>query len=177
MGLEALRRAQASRAYDFSIYALTASGADKVLAETLMLMSGRPLLILPEGHSGRVERVAAAWDGGAAAARALNDALPVLRAAGSVKVATISGDKPVDQVAPLAHALRHLQRRGVHADGVEIERQGLPVHVALERLLKAERADLLVMGGFGHSRLQEIVLGGVTEHMISNAPTAVWLSH
>jgi nucleotide-binding universal stress UspA family protein len=177
MGLEALRRAREARAFDFSIYCPPAEDLDKVLAETLILLSGRPVLILPDGHKGVLDRVVVAWDGSPAATRAMNDALPLLQAARSVKVVTVSGDKPVDRSAPLAQAVRHLQRHGVRAEGKEVEPEGLSTEMVLERHLKAQRADVMVMGAFGHSRLREIVLGGVTEHMLSHTPAAVWLSH
>jgi nucleotide-binding universal stress UspA family protein len=177
MGLEALRRARAARAFDFSVYCPPAEDLDKVLAETMILLSGRPVLILPDGHKGRMDRVVVAWDGSPPAARAMNDALPLLKAARSVKVVTVSGDKPVDRSAPLAHAVRHLERHGVQVEGGQIELEERSTEVVLEQHLEAERADLLVMGAFGHSRLREIVLGGVTEHMLSRTPAAVWLSH
>jgi nucleotide-binding universal stress UspA family protein len=177
LGLEALRRAREARAFDFSIYCPPADDVDKVLAETLILLSGRPVLILPERHRGVVNRAVVAWDGSAAAARAMNDALPLLKAARSVKVATVSGDAPVDRSAPAAHAVRHLLRHGVRAEAEEVEPEGLSTEMVLERYLKTQRADIVVMGAFGHSRLREIVLGGVTEHMLSHAPSAIWLSH
>lgn len=177
MGLEALRRARAARTFDFSIYCPPAEDTDKVLAETLILLSGRPVLVLPDGHKGGLDRVVVAWDGSPPAARAMNDALPLLKAAGAVKVVTVSGDKPVDRSAPLAHAVRHLQRHGVRAEGEQLEPEDRSTELALEHHLEAQRADLLVMGAFGHSRMREIVLGGVTEHMLSRTPAAVWLSH
>jgi nucleotide-binding universal stress UspA family protein len=177
LGLEALKRAQGARAFDFSIYCPPAGGLDKVLAETLILMSGRPVIILPDGHEGALDRVVLAWDGSAPAARAMNDALPLLKAARSVSVVSIAGDKPVDQIATRKQAVRHLRRHGVRADGAEIDPEGLSTAAALERQVKAERADVVVMGAFGHSRFREIVLGGVTEHMLSAPPAAIWLSH
>ena len=177
MGLEALRRAREARTFDFSIYCPPSSGLDKVLAETLILLSGRPVLVLPAGHDGGLERVVVAWDGSAPAARAMNDALPLLRTARSVKVVTIGGDKPVDHVAPWPDAVRHLLRHGVPADGVEVDPDGRTTAEVLEAWLKADQAQLVVMGAFGHSRIREIVLGGVTEHMLSRTPAAVWLSH
>jgi nucleotide-binding universal stress UspA family protein len=177
MGLEALRRAREARTFDFSIYCPTADGLDKVLAETLILLSGRPVLVLPRGHDGGLERVVVAWDGSAPAASAMHEALPLLRAARSVTVVVIDGDKRVDSIAPWPHAVRHLLRHGVRAEGVTVEPKGRSIAEALEDRLKADHADLVVMGAFGHSRLREIVLGGVTEHMLSRIPTAVWLSH
>jgi nucleotide-binding universal stress UspA family protein len=177
MGLEALRRAREARAFDFSIYCPPAEDLDKVLAETLILLSGRPVLVLPDGHTGGLDRVVVAWDGSPAAARAMNDALPLLQAARSVKVVTVSGDKPVDRSARLADAVRHLQRHGIRAQGEDVEPEGVPAEMVLERYLKAHRADVVVMGAYGHSRLLEIVLGGMTQHMLSRTPAAVWLSH
>jgi len=177
MGLEALRRAREARTFDFSIYSPTVAGEDKVLAETLILLSGRPVLVLPNGHDGGLERVVVAWDGSAPAASAMHEALPLLRAARSVSVVTVGGDKPADSVAPWPHAVRHLQRHGVRAEGQEVDPDGRATAEVLEDRLKAEQAQLVVMGAFGHSRLREIVLGGVTEHMLSHGSTAVWLSH
>jgi len=176
LGLEPLRRAQAARAFDFSIYSPPAGGPDKLLAETLILLSGRPVLILPQGHTGALERAVVAWDGSPAAARALNDALPVLRAARAVKVLSV-GDESAHRVAPWPQAVRHLQRHGVHAEGASVAPNGRSTAMALEHQVEVERADLVVLGAFGHSRLREIVLGGVTEHMLSRPPAAVWLSH
>lgn len=176
MGLEALKRAREARAFDFSIYCPPAGGLDNVLAETLILISGRPVIVLPDGHEGMLNHVVLAWDGSAAAARAMNDALPALKSARSVTVVTVNGDKQVDQIAPREHAVRHLRRHGVRANGVEIDPEGLSTAAALERHLRAERADMIVMGAFGHSRFREIVLGGVTEHMLAKTPAAVWFS-
>jgi nucleotide-binding universal stress UspA family protein len=177
MGLEALKRAQEARAFDFSIYCPSVGGPDQVLAETLILMSGRPVIVLPHGHEGALGNVVLAWDGSAPAARAMNDALPVFKAARAVTVLTVTGDKQVDHIAPADHAVRHLRRHGVRAHRVEIEPEGRSTAAALEHHLKAERADMIVMGAFGHSRFREVLLGGVTEHMLAEAPAAVWLSH
>ena len=177
LGLEALWRAREARAFDFSIYCPPADDLDKVLAETLILLSGRPVLVLPDRHQGMVDRAVVAWDGSPAAARAKNDALPQLRAAGTVKDVTVGGDKAADRSAPLAHALRHLLRHGVRAEAQALEPEGRSIEGVLDRYLDAQRADIIVMGAFGHSRLREIVLGGVTEHMLAHTPTAVWLSH
>jgi nucleotide-binding universal stress UspA family protein len=177
MGLEALRRTREARTFDFSIYCPTPSGLDKVLAETLILLSGRPVLILPDGHPGRLDRVVVAWDGSPPAARAMNDALPLLRAARFVEVLTIGGGARVDDHVPWSEAVRHLVRHGVRAEGAAVEPGDLSTADALEKHLEAEATELVVMGGFGHSRIREIVLGGVTEHMLSHSSAAIWLSH
>jgi nucleotide-binding universal stress UspA family protein len=174
--LQAVRLSQEARAYDFCIHVPPARGLDKVLVETLIFRSGRPVLVLPAGSPTAFDRVAVAWDGGSAAARALNDALPMLRAAKTVQLVLAEGDKP-DREETLGQAIRHLERHGVKATSRVLAPEGRPATLVLQHYLDSEAPDLLVMGAYGHSRFREMVLGGVTDHMLSDPRTPVWFSH
>lgn len=152
------------------------------IAEAVLLQSGRPLLVLPFAGECAIPsqaRVLAAWNGSREAARALHDALPLLRDAASVEVVVFE--------TPLDLEPRHGELPGADI-GLWLARHGLnvkvshvPVKVAAGEALLSHAADmgaqLIVAGGYGHSRLREAVLGGVTRTLMSSSPVPVLLSH
>lgn len=151
------------------------------VVRSVVFGSGRPTLILDEtavtARASGCARVVIAWDGGASAARALADSLPVLAQAQTVTVLTISGDKPgVDNDSGL-DVLRHLHRHGVAAEAVTVESGGNPAGEVIDRHVREVDADLLVMGAYGHTRLRDFVLGGATEHLLHAPPTTLWMAH
>ena len=155
-------------------------GDDEIHADMLQALifeSGRPVLLLPEdgGESFRLGRVVLAWDFGRAAARALADALPLLRQAKDVRILTVLADKQAPTSASGAELIAHLARNGVHATLHEIERGRRAVAEVLDDA--AEGADLLVMGAFGHSRIRDFFLGGATRHMLAKPRLPTLLSH
>lgn len=148
--------------------------------ETLLFESGRPVVILPiefdRGKSDGVGTVAVAWDFSGPAARALSDALPILRIAESVRVVTIDNEKPIEPSASQEDLRQFLARRGVTAMLDRYDAAGRKIDAALNDYVKQHGIDLLVMGGYGHSRVREFVLGGATASMLSNPPVPVLLS-
>jgi nucleotide-binding universal stress UspA family protein len=148
------------------------------VAEVLIFDSGRPVLLLPQAGfvAERLERIVVGWDGGRAAARALAEALPLLAAAREVSLVGVTGDKVMDE-APAAEVLRHLGEHGIIATATEIGRDGADAGTALMRHAAGAEADLLVMGGYGHSRLREFVLGGATRAVLSLPIVPVLLAH
>jgi nucleotide-binding universal stress UspA family protein len=172
----------AARCADFAILGQPdpgengADGAD--LAQQVVMGSGRPALLVPYAGSfanvGR--RVLVAWNGGAQAARAVNDALPFLQSAERVVVVTVNpargGRANGDDIA------RHLARHGVTAQISDIatERDGNAGDVLLSRATD-ESADLIVMGAYGHSRLRELVLGGVSRALLGHMTVPVLMAH
>ncbi len=153
----------------------------QAVARTVVFGSGRPTLILDEAavaaSTSGCDRVVVAWDGGASAARALADSLPVLAKAESVTVLTISGDKPgVDDQTGL-DVLRHLRSHGIAAQTKALASGHGPAGAVIERYVRQIDADLLVMGAYGHTRLRDFVLGGATEHLLHAPPTALWMAH
>jgi nucleotide-binding universal stress UspA family protein len=148
--------------------------------ETLLFESGRPVVVLPvefnAGKSDGIGTIAVAWDFGGPAARALSDALPILRAAASVRVVTIDNEKPIEPGASQEDLRRFLARRGVTAMLDRYDAAGSKIGDVLNDYVEQHDVDLLVMGGFGQSRLREFVLGGATDSMLSNPPVPVLLS-
>lgn len=179
---EADRVACAARTRDLCLLPLGPSVlAARALAETVLFGSGRPVIVYPEDQevaAGPAFDVAAiAWDGSARAARAVADALPVLKRAREARIFVAVGEKPQAE-AGLAHELsRHLSAHGVGVGVDERLAKGRPIGETLADYVAAEAVDLLVMGGFGHARLREFVLGGATEAMLQAPPCPVLISH
>jgi nucleotide-binding universal stress UspA family protein len=151
------------------------------VVRTVVFGSGRPTLVLGEtaveARTSACARVVVAWDGGASAARALADSLPVLAKADAVTVLTISGDKPGVGDQTGLDVVRHLRGHGITAQAKTLGSDHSPAGVVIERYVRQVDADLLVMGAYGHARLRDFVLGGATEHLLHTPPTALWMAH
>jgi len=145
------------------------------------LAAGRPVLAIPYIGVGTTlgERVLVAWDGGREAARALNDALPILKRAKSVSVVVINASARVGSHGSQAGAdiALHLARHGVKVQAQALEIPDIGVGDALLSRLTDEAADLLVMGAYGRARLSETVLGGVTRTILGSMTVPVLMSH
>ena len=148
--------------------------AAAVLEATLMA-GARPLLLAPPRTPAAFERLAIAWNGSAEAARALAGALPFVDRASSVQVLTAQSWRTDPKVA--ADLIDYLAWRGVAAAGRAIDPGEQPVAEALLQAAGEAGADLLVMGGYGRTRLSELVLGGVTRHVLAHATLPVLLAH
>jgi nucleotide-binding universal stress UspA family protein len=151
------------------------------LADELALSAGRPVLFMPYAgnfpSTGR--RVLIAWDGGREAARAVSDALPLLRRAQSVEVAVFdpsrSGGKHGAQ--PGADAALFLARHGVKVTVHTQSGAGYDVGAQILTRAAESSADLIVMGAYGHARVRELVLGGVTRTVLGAMTVPVLMSH
>lgn len=155
--------------------------ADRDLAETILFDAGRPLVVYPEAADitagDGFTTVAVAWDGSRAAARALADALPILIAAGEVRIFTALGDKPQAVKGGAADLLRHLRTHGIEAIVDERLDHDRSIGCRFADYVADVKPDLLVMGAYGHARLREFVLGGATEAILRDPPCPVLLSH
>jgi nucleotide-binding universal stress UspA family protein len=135
-------------------------------------------MVVPAGQDAfRARRVVLAWDGSASAARASGDALPFLRAADSVQVVTVSGEKALPQGEAGAGIARMLARQGVSVTVRSVAGPKGDAAQALREAAAAFDADMIVMGGFVHSRLRQLVLGGVTQSLLSASPVPLLMSH
>ncbi|MDR3472338.1 MAG: universal stress protein [Devosia sp.] len=150
------------------------------LAELIALFSGTPCLVISEQPRPSVafDRIVLAWNGSCEAKRALEDGLVFLKRAKSVRLIIVGGA----EVEPVAQAagdgvLRHLARHGVDAELAHIEAPHEDVGSTLLHQCDLYRADLLIMGAYGHSRAMEMVLGGATRTILGHAPLPVMLSH
>ena len=149
--------------------------------KSLLLQSGRPLLVVPDGArlAFPPRRVVLAWQPTREATRALHDALPLLSRDSEIDVLMVDpqiaegrhGDEPGADIA------RHLARHGFSVRAVPLPRRDANEGITLLRHVAEVKADLLVMGGYGHSRWREVVLGGATRTVLHDANTPVLFSH
>ncbi|WP_245477482.1 MULTISPECIES: universal stress protein [unclassified Mesorhizobium] len=150
----------------------------RMTAEAIVFGSGRPTILVPEVvHPVPIDHVAIAWDGSRVAARAVADATPLLQRAAKISVLTIIGEKPLPEKDAGARLATSLQKRGLSAEAVEISAEDCPISATLQQRAIDLGATLLVMGGFGHSRVRDFVLGGATEGVFSDLEMPVLLSH
>jgi nucleotide-binding universal stress UspA family protein len=162
-------------------------GGQRDIVEALLFGSGRPLLMFPESCAEDLARefetITVAWDNKGPAARAVADAMPFLRAAKIVRIAVVenesrkAGTAQPTALEKSAYELgRHLARHGVEFAVAKIDAKGDTAgDVLVDDLLKT-KANMLVMGGYGHARLREIVLGGVTNTILRDPPGYVLMS-
>lgn len=145
-------------------------------AAQVALASGGPVLITPDDDyappMGR--RVLVAWNGGREAARALQDAWPILQQAETVHVLTVSPDGDGDPDGLLKHLLAS---HGVKAELLTDPSQDESAVEVITRQVAELGADLLVMGLYGRPRLQELLLGGVSRAMVAASPIPIFASH
>lgn len=168
-----------ARQFNLSLVPVPADGAGpQDMAQALVFDSGLPVILVPEtAKAAPLDHVAVAWDGSRVAARALNDALQILAPGGHVTVLTVHGEKALakeDLAGALAATLR---LRGYDARATNIALDGRPIGEALQAGAMEAGAGLLAMGGFGHSRFRDFVLGGATLGILSNLRMPVLLSH
>lgn len=151
---------------------------DELLVEASLFNSGRPVLIVPYIQTGEVKlsHILIGWDGGVAAARAVGDALPLLKKADKVDVVTITSRRADDKEMPGFDIAKHLARHGVNAEVKRLPASDEPAGALLSYAADAG-SDLLVMGGYGHSRLREFVLGGTTRNILGTMTLPVFMSH
>ncbi len=149
------------------------------LADNVVLESGRPVLVVPAGgFSGPVgERVLIAWNGSREAVRAVADALPLMARAERVEVVVVVPDSDDEDDSSQAQIATHLRHHGVAVETTVLVGKDSQAGELLLAHAVDMGADLLVLGGYGHSRLRELVLGGITKHMLQNMTAPVLMSH
>lgn len=149
------------------------------LAIELLMASGVPLLVVPPAWPGGrpIINAIVAWDGGAPCARAVRDASPLLRMADNVEIVSIHGEKDLPGDVAGADIAAHLARHCKRVVASQVPAQDKNVAQTLRQHAHLVRADLIVMGGYGHSRLRELVLGGVTRDMLKHIEIPTLLSH
>jgi nucleotide-binding universal stress UspA family protein len=149
--------------------------------EQMVLGCARPMLILPD--AGEFEQIGSkamiAWDDSREAARAVSDALPLLRIADSVEVVNWN-ESPADDESTRSKRLEALQRwlmwQGVSAE-VKTETSEIPIAEAMLSRAADGQTDLLVMGAYGHSRWTERILGGATRGILASMTVPIVMSH
>lgn len=151
---------------------------EKDLAEECLFNSGRAILLVPPDwtRSFALKKLVVAWDGSARAARAVGDAMLLLAEAETVTIASVAGDRPDKTMIPGAEIAEHLSRHCRAVTLTDIAAKDGNVAGALIGQCEADGCDLLVMGGYGHARFREMLLGGVTQSMLGHAPIPVFMS-
>jgi nucleotide-binding universal stress UspA family protein len=170
-----------ARRFDLSVVRQTEPGKStpaSVIIEAALFETGRPVLVVPyiQKTGVKLDRVLVCWDGSRSAARAAADAMPFLKRAKTVEVTMVTEHGKSDEAAG-ADIAQHLARHGLV---VEVKQIVAPHATAADVLLSHAAdasADLLVMGGFGHSRLREFLLGGVTRSILQAMTIPTLLSH
>jgi nucleotide-binding universal stress UspA family protein len=155
-------------------------GQSEKIVEGLIFESGRPILMCPEEFATELavtfDDVVIAWDHTAPAARAVADALPMLQAAANVRIITATDKKTPAELESGAALASHLAEHGIKATFETVKIGGSSVGKVFEAYVKANAIDLLVMGAYRHSRLNEIVWGGATKTVIGRPPCWVMMS-
>ncbi len=173
------RLLELARTHDITILdspGVTAGSSEQAI-EDCLLTSGHPVLIIPHAiSSAKFRRVAIAWDGSAQAARAVKDAMDVLQGAELVVAVTAIGRKDL-RVASGADLARYLTSHNIDCklDTLAAEYKGVAQRLRL--FIRDEEIDLLVAGGFAHSRVQEAILGGATASLLDDCPVPLFMSH
>ena len=148
------------------------------LAESLVLSSGRPIILFPpRGSVSRVRRIVVAWNARREAIRAAADALPLLVKAEAVEVLVVDHERHAGHgQEPGADIARHLARHGAQVDVHRLSSDGKDVGRLLLSQAAAFRADLLVMGAYGQSHLSEWMFGSITRTVLAEADVPVLMS-
>jgi nucleotide-binding universal stress UspA family protein len=163
------------RTADLVIVARLPDGDGGPTLEAVLLETGRPLLIPgPAAMPESIARIAIAWKPTAQAARAVALAMPFLSRATEIVIATV--EESADERDEIDRLSRYFGRHSLHSTVARM-RPGPDGPAATLLSAIVGRADLLVMGGYGHSRVREWVFGGFTQHVLAGAPLPVLLAH
>lgn len=168
-----------ARYFDFILIGAEAGNpTSRSTAEAVIFGAGRPSILLPDRYEvAAIDHVAIAWDGTRVAARALGDALPILQRAKRVSILTVLDEKPLKESDAGERLTGSLRSRGLPAEMVPIRAAGRPIAVTLQLHAIEKGANLLVMGGYGHSRVRDFMLGGATQGVLSDPLLPVLISH
>lgn len=178
-GLTGDSAAAEARYFDFSLLSWAKDMPVVLeLAQAVVFGAGRPsVLVPPSATSAPIRHIAVAWDGSRVAARALADAMLLVTEDTRITVLTVRGEKELER-HDIAQALASsLKNRGLQAQAQSVALAGRPIAEALQETALAAGAHLLVMGGFGHSRVRDFILGGATKGIFADLRIPVLLSH
>ena len=152
---------------------------EDIIDEGALFESGRPVIVVPFIHKGplALERVMVCWDGSRAAARAIADSLPLMKKAKTVEIVIVTNGRHKGDELPGVDLGQHLARHSLKVDVKRIASPDIDVASTLLSYAADSSTDLIVMGGYGHSRLREFVLGGVTRGILRSMTVPILMSH
>jgi nucleotide-binding universal stress UspA family protein len=153
--------------------------SEELLIEGALFESGRPIVVVPyvQTQGVTLERVLVCWDGSRPATRAIADALPFLRRAKAIDIVAVSGERGKGSELVGTNMARHLARHGLAVELKRVAAGNVDVPAAIKAQVAETGADFMVMGGYGHSRLREFILGGVTRTILTSSSIPVLMSH
>jgi nucleotide-binding universal stress UspA family protein len=172
-----------ARRFDLSVFMQSEpDGVDNNdMIETSLFQSGRPLIVVPHIQKDglKLDHLVCCWDGSSAAARAINDALPLLVKATTVDLLIVLNEKTNSKTNVIrgAEMAKHLARHDVKVQIETVPAADIDVTNAILSYVADNSATLIVMGGYGHAKLREVVLGGVTRDMLKSMTVPVFMSH
>lgn len=171
-----------ARRYDIAVVgqARREQGAsEELMIEGALFGSGRPLVVVPHAHKQglKLDRIVICWDGSRPAARAIADSLPFLRRAQSIDIVVVTGERDRSGEITGVNMRRHLARHGIMVEIKHITGGGSGVQSAILSHAAESGTDFMVLGGYGHSRLREFILGGVTRSILRSMTVPVLMSH
>lgn len=154
-------------------------GNSEVLFEEVLFTAGRPVLLpgSDDKPPERVQKILLAWDGSSHSSRALAAALAVFDGIKEIDVVVVRGEKNLSAMVPAANVAAHIERHGVRASTSELKVDEKGVSSIIDTHAVKSGADLVVMGAFGHSRLREFILGGVTRDLTKSSSRPLLLAH
>jgi nucleotide-binding universal stress UspA family protein len=170
-----------ARLYDLSIVMQSDPDhvtSDNMIPAEMLFQAGGPVLFIPYTHKGPLKpaHVGIAWDGSRLAARALRDAAPFIAKAEATTVISVN-ETQAPAEASIENLLMHLARHGVAPKIERLSAEPSDVQPTILSVAADVGIDLIVMGGYGHSRLQERILGGVTRSMLESMTVPTLMSH
>lgn len=150
-----------------------------MFVEAALFESGRPTLLVPyiQKEGLKLDRVLVCWDGGRAAARAMGDAMPFLTRAKAVDIVIVATGRAKSDEVPGADIGHHLARHNINVDVKRIVAEDVDVPNTILSYAADVSAELIVMGGYGHSRLREFVLGGATRDILASMTVPILMAH
>ena len=153
--------------------------SEELLIEGALFGSGRPVVVVPQIHTQpiKLDKVMVCWDGSRPAARAIGDAIPLFGLAKAIEIVVVTGERDKSGEITGANMKRHLARHGISVEIKRIAAGSADVQTAILAHAADSGADFIVMGGYGHSRLREFILGGVTRSILKSMPAPVLMSH
>ena len=170
-----------SRLHDLTIVQQPEPGRstfDNIMPQELLFQAGGPVLFVPYTHRGPLvpKRIGIAWDGSRLAARALHDAAPFLAQAEAITIISVN-DAEAPKEASATALTAALARRGLVARTERLTADRSDIQPTILSVAADDGIDLIVMGGYGHSRVQERILGGITRGMLQSMTVPTLMSH
>ena len=176
------RFGQIARHFDLSVVMQpdpdSNTGSD-LFVESALFGSGRPVVVVPyiQKDPVKLDRIVCCWDGSKTAARAIGDALPLLTRAKAVEILIVTGPGEARREEVGADMATHLARHNLTVTLQRITCANIEIGNAILSYAADRAPDFIVMGGYGHSRWREFLLGGVTRQLLSSMTLPTLMSH